>query len=97
MTQRAEETRKSESCAVMAQIGPSEGGDTQPERVQTSGRSFVTRELEETLKEGKQMKAEKPACAPSEREVNWNRIDWATANQNVKRLQARIVKATQES
>jgi RNA-directed DNA polymerase len=42
------------------------------------------------------MKAEKPACAPSEREVNWNRIDWAKANQNVKRLQVRIVKATQE-
>jgi hypothetical protein len=37
MTQRAEETGKSESCAVMAQIGPLKGGDTHPERGQTSG------------------------------------------------------------
>ena len=28
--------------------------------------------------------------------VNWNAIDWQKANQNVRRLQARIVKATRE-
>jgi RNA-directed DNA polymerase len=28
--------------------------------------------------------------------VNWNAVDWRAANRNVKRLQARIVKATQE-
>lgn len=41
------------------------------------------------------MKA-KEACAPSKRAVNWNRIDWEKAHRNVRRLQARIVKATQE-
>jgi RNA-directed DNA polymerase len=29
-------------------------------------------------------------------EVDWHAIDWQQANQNVRRLQARIVKATQE-
>lgn len=36
------------------------------------------------------------ACAASHAEVNWQAIDWQTVNQNVRRLQARIVKATQE-
>lgn len=95
MVQRAEERRASESCTVMVQIGPQENGDTHRESGQTSARSFITRELEETLKEGKQMRAKK-ACAPSERKVNWNQVEWAKVNRNVKRLQVRIVKATQE-
>jgi RNA-directed DNA polymerase len=41
-----------------------------------------------------QMRAK--ACAPSSGKVNWNAIDWQKVNQNVKRLQVRIVKATQE-
>jgi RNA-directed DNA polymerase len=36
------------------------------------------------------------AGAFSHKEVNWDSIDWNLVNQNVKRLQARIVKATQE-
>ena len=36
------------------------------------------------------------ACATSHDEVDWHAIDWHKANQNVRRLQARIVKATQE-
>ena len=36
------------------------------------------------------------AGATSHDKVNWNAIDWQTANQTVNRLQARIVKATQE-
>src|SRR3972149_6758565 len=36
------------------------------------------------------------ACALFHSEVDWNAIDWRTANRNVCRLQARIVKATQE-
>ncbi len=36
------------------------------------------------------------ACAPSDQAVDWNAIDWRAVNQRVKRLQARIVKATQE-
>ena len=45
-----------------------------------------------------QMKAlqQEHACATSRREVDWHSIDWNQANQNVRRLQARIVKATQE-
>ncbi|HLF27737.1 MAG TPA: group II intron reverse transcriptase/maturase [Anaerolineae bacterium] len=35
------------------------------------------------------------ACATSHAEVHWHAIDWHKANRNVRRLQARIVKATQ--
>jgi RNA-directed DNA polymerase len=43
------------------------------------------------------MTAEKtPAGAFSHVEVDWHSIKWNKANQNVRRLQARIVKATQE-
>ena len=91
---RVEECRESEGRAVMARIGLPKGRDTHLERGQTSARSFVTRELEEPLREGKQMRAEK-ACAPSGRKVHWNAIEWQKVNRNVKRLQARIVKATQ--
>ena len=37
------------------------------------------------------------ACAPPTGNRDWNQIDWSRCNANVKRLQARIVKATQES
>lgn len=36
------------------------------------------------------------ACAPSREMVTWHSIDWATCHQNVRRLQARIVKATED-
>lgn len=36
------------------------------------------------------------ACAASHAEVDWHAIDWRTVTQNVRRLQARIVKATRE-
>jgi RNA-directed DNA polymerase len=36
------------------------------------------------------------ACATSHEEIGWHAIDWHKANQNVRRLQARIVKATRE-
>ena len=42
------------------------------------------------------MTAAPPAGAASHREVDWHSIDWQHVNQNVRRLQARIVKATQE-
>jgi len=38
----------------------------------------------------------KTGCAPSREPVPWHSIDWAKCHQNVKRLQARIVKATEE-
>ena len=34
------------------------------------------------------------ACASSDRETQWHQIDWSKAHRNVRRLQARIVKAT---
>jgi hypothetical protein len=36
------------------------------------------------------------ACAASHGQVDWHAIDWRKGNQNVRRLQARIVKATRE-
>lgn len=36
------------------------------------------------------------ACAPPAGNVDWNQIDWSRCHANVRRLQARIVKATQE-
>src|SRR5689334_3305545 len=42
------------------------------------------------------MTAEYSAGAASHREVDWHQIDWQQVHQNVRRLQARIVKATQE-
>ena len=36
------------------------------------------------------------ACAPSGRTVDWRQIEWQKVGQNTRRLQARIVKATQE-
>jgi RNA-directed DNA polymerase len=36
------------------------------------------------------------ACAPSNIKMDWHSIDWGKRHQNVRRLQARIVKATKE-
>jgi RNA-directed DNA polymerase len=41
------------------------------------------------------MNAVVTACASSDRTRAWHRIDWAACHQNVRRLQARIVKATE--
>ena len=38
----------------------------------------------------------KAVCASSREAVPWHRIDWCRCRRNVKRLQARIVKATEE-
>lgn len=40
--------------------------------------------------------ANRPACAPPDAGVDWHSIDWAKCHRNVRRLQARIVKATQQ-
>lgn len=64
---------------------------------QTSAWSFLTREPGELLKEGKQMTAlMADAGAPSLNATDWSRIDWGKCHREVKKLQARIVKATQE-
>jgi RNA-directed DNA polymerase len=65
--------------------------------VQTSARSLVTREfVEPTSQEDKQMNAAIAACAASGLEVDWHSINWAKCHRQVRRLQARIVKAVQE-
>ncbi len=42
------------------------------------------------------MRASQNACAPSGTTVDWRRIEWQKVYRNTRRLQARIVKATQE-
>ena len=42
------------------------------------------------------MTAVATAGAASREAIDWHAIDWRQVNQNVRRLQARIVKATQE-
>jgi len=65
---------------------------------QTSTWSLITRELEKPLGQGKQMTAVATlAGAPCYGvEIDWNRIFWKKVNRNVRRLQARIVKAVKE-
>jgi RNA-directed DNA polymerase len=91
---RAEEGGKSEGRPV---TGPDRDCNIIPrESEQTSTWSFITRELVKTTKEAKQMTAISIAGAASHAEVNWHAIPWQQAHENVRRLQARIVKATQQ-
>ncbi len=70
---------------------------TPRESGQTSNGSFFTRELGKPTKAAKQMTAKQQlAGAATHRVVDWHAIDWQKVHQNVRRLQARIVKATQE-
>ncbi len=68
----------------------------------TSIWSLITKELDKPIKEAKQMTAntteqtEMNAGAASHVEEGWHSINWQKAHENVRRLQARIVKATQE-
>jgi RNA-directed DNA polymerase len=69
------------------------------ENGQTPSWSFITREPGKPAQEGKQMTAQTEttaAGAPPRLEVEWHQIDWYRAHQEVRRLQARIVRATQE-
>ena len=80
----------------MARIGVALPSKITPrESEQTSIWSLTTRELDEPAKEARQMTAVLPAGAASHAEVDWHAIDWQQVHQNVRRLQARIVKATQ--
>lgn len=82
----------------MAQIGIELKGNIIPrESGQTSVRSFFTKEFDKPSKEGMQMTTQKHcAGAPSHEAVHWHSIDWAECHREVRRLQARIVKAMQE-
>jgi RNA-directed DNA polymerase len=65
------------------------------ESEQTSAGSSITREFGKSTRQVKQMTAI-IAGATSHEKPDWNAIDWQKANLEVSRLQARIVKATQE-
>jgi RNA-directed DNA polymerase len=94
---REQEDGRSEGRPVMGRIGIEAKADIIPrESGLTSIGSIFTREHGEPLKEGKQMKASENACAPSGKTVDWRQIEWHQVYQNTRRLQARIVKATQE-
>ena len=69
---------------------------TPRESEQTSIWSFFTRELGKPTKETMQMTAGTPAGAVTHREVDWYAIDWRAVHCEVRRLQARIVKAMQD-
>jgi len=74
--------------STIANITPRESG-------QTSIGSFITREVGKPIKETKQMTAAITADAVSHNPLSWHAIDWQDAHENVRRLQARIVKAAQ--
>jgi len=72
--------------------GNRDGKITPRESGQTSAWSFMTRTLEKTTKEEKQMTAEnQPAGASFHGVMDWSAIDWQKAHHTVRRLQARIV------
>jgi hypothetical protein len=94
---RAKEDGKSEGRFVMRRIGVALPGKITPrESGQTSIRSFPTREPELPTLGTKRMTAvETQAGAVPYEQIDWTTIDWRTVNQNARRLQASIVKATQ--
>src|SRR5262245_53733697 len=61
----------------------------------TSLWSFLTRTLGKRTQEAKQMTAARTAGAAFHGAGEWQAIHWQKAHQTVRRLQARIVKATQ--
>jgi RNA-directed DNA polymerase len=65
------------------------------ENGQTSAWSLRARELDELLKEGKQMNVATVTCAPSN-PSDWYDLDWQAVNTRVKKLQVRIAKAVRE-
>jgi len=64
--------------------------------MQTSIWSQLTRELEEPTKENMQMTAIAVQTGAVSYVTDWHAIEWQPINSNVRRLQARIVKATRE-
>lgn len=106
MGRRVQEDGESEGRLAIGWIAveaSNDGNITARASGQTSIWSFVTREVGKPTPEGKQMTAQfvpgttrREAGALSHQTVDWHQIDWYQVNQTVRRLQARIVKATQE-
>jgi RNA-directed DNA polymerase len=88
---------KAKAVLVMRRIGVEPTGNIAPhESGQTSTWCLITREFVKSVKGAKQMTANPIAGAASHKQVDWHAIDWQQAHENVRRLQARIVKATQQ-
>jgi RNA-directed DNA polymerase len=98
MRQRVEERGESECRPVMGRTGVEsvQDGNTLRESELTSPWSHITRELEKPIQETKQMTEAKATGAVSRELEGWHDINLRRAYRNVRRLQARIVKATQE-
>jgi len=80
----------------MERIGIEPKGNITPrESEQTSIGSFITKGFGKPIKETMQMTADDTADAVSHNPISWHAIDWQDAHENVRRLQARIVKAAQ--
>jgi hypothetical protein len=94
LRQRVKDAGESERRSVMGRIGV--GTLLRCERGQTSRWSWLTKELTESSPEEMQMNMEQSMCAASGPATQWEQIDWTRCEQKVRRLQARIVKATQE-
>ena len=92
-----QERGKSEGSSVMEGIGVEQTRKITPrESGQTSTRSPLTREHGKPIKEAKQMMVEQTGAASHDIVAGWHDIDWKAVHRNVRRLQARIVKATKE-
>ena len=92
--QRVKDAGKSECRSVMERIGVATS--LRCESRQTSSWSWLTRELQNLRRRKLQMNVEQSMCAASSPEAQWERIDWSQCELKVRRLQERIVKATQE-
>src|SRR6266487_3033210 len=97
MRLRAKENGKSEGRSVIEWRGIACQNNIIPHESElTSVWSFRTRKLGKQIKEARQMRAATFAGAASHNEVDWRTIDWSVVHRNVRRLQGRIVKATQQ-
>ena len=89
-------------------MSPCNGADTDCDIVRresepTSARSFMARELDQSMNAGKQMTQDaagsqqtaSPCGAPVRSEEAWLQADWDHITAQVNRLQMRIAKATQ--
>src|SRR5260370_16488851 len=91
------ERGKSQGSSVMEGIGVEQTRKITPrESGQTSTRSPLTREQGKPIKEAKQMTVEQTGAASHDIVAGWHDIDWQAVHRNVRRLQARIGKATKE-
>jgi RNA-directed DNA polymerase len=92
-----QERGKSEGPSVMEGIGVEQTRKITPrESGPTSTRSPLTRAQGKPIKAAKQMRVEQTGAASHQIVAGWHDSDWQAVHRNVRRLQARIVKATKE-